>query len=248
MGYRKLPYGYKMEMGETRIHEEEAGYVKQIFQDYLAGTSFKAIASWLTEHSVPFDGTKPWNKNMVARLLEDERYTGKKGFPAIIQIDVLNAARERRQSQAKTKIPTAGERVARQLSDVQLSDQAKRQLLALLNWVVRNPEEIKLPRHWNKYGETPNRDELDEVLRQLPVDEERAKSLITQGAVAAYKNIPTREYEARRLRHLFEQAKPEQALDADLLRTAISKVTVENGHLASITLKSGQVIEYQPGR
>ena len=24
MGYRKLPYGYKMEMGETRIHEEEA--------------------------------------------------------------------------------------------------------------------------------------------------------------------------------------------------------------------------------
>lgn len=105
MGYRKLPYGYKMEMGETRIHEEEAGYVKLIFQDYLSGTSFKAIALWLTEHSVPFDGTKPWNKNMVARLLEDERYTGKKGFPAIIQ-----TASPKRWSKTKASSPCTSSR------------------------------------------------------------------------------------------------------------------------------------------
>lgn len=248
MGYRKLPYGYKMEMGETQIHEEEAGYVKQIFQDYLAGTSFKGIATWLTEHAVPFDGTRPWNKNMVARLLEDGRYTGEKGFPAIIQSDVLDAARARRQAQTKSKLPTAGERVARQLSDVQLSDRAKRQLLALLNRITLNPEEIKLHKHWNKYGVAPNREELNDVLRQLPVDEDRAKSLIVQGTVDAYKSIPTREHEARRLRRLFEQAKPEQTLNAELLRTAVSKITVKNGKLVSITLRSGQIIEHQPGR
>ena len=86
MGYRKLPYGYRMEMGETCINEEEAAYVKQIFSDYLDGASFKSIADGLTKHSITFDGEKPWNKNMVARLLSDERYTGKAGFPEIIPL------------------------------------------------------------------------------------------------------------------------------------------------------------------
>lgn len=248
MGYRKLPYGYKMELGETQIHEVEAGYVRQIFQDYLAGTSFKGIAAWLTEHAVPFDGSKPWNKNMIARLLDDGRYVGEKGFPAIIQADMLIAARARRQTQIKSRVPTAGERTARQLSDMHLSDRAKRQLLALLNRVTLHPEEIKLPRHWSKYGVAPNRDELNDVLRQLPVDEERAKKLIVQGAVAAYKSIPTEEHESRRLRNLFDHAKPEQALSPELLRTAVSKITVKNGNLVSVTLKSGQVIAYKPGR
>ena len=76
MGYRKLPYGYRMELGEACVNEEEAANVKQIFSDYLGGASFKSIADELTERSITFDGEKPWNKNMVARLLSDNRYTG----------------------------------------------------------------------------------------------------------------------------------------------------------------------------
>lgn len=106
MGYRKLPYGYRMELGEACVNEEEAANVKQIFSDYLGGASFKSIADELTERSITFDGEKPWNKNMVARLLSDNRYTGKAGFPEIIPIEILNEAAAKRQLQKKPQLPS----------------------------------------------------------------------------------------------------------------------------------------------
>lgn len=103
MGYRKLPYGYRMDKGETCVDEEEAENVKRIFSDYLDGASFKSIAAGLAERSITFDGEKPWNKNMVARLLSDERYAGKAGFPEIIPVETLDKAVRKRQTQKKPR-------------------------------------------------------------------------------------------------------------------------------------------------
>ena len=74
MGNRKLPFGYKMVMGEIVVQPQEAQAVQGIYTHYLAGESFNDITDHLKEKGPPYDADKPWNKNMVARILEDNRY------------------------------------------------------------------------------------------------------------------------------------------------------------------------------
>lgn len=70
MGNRKLPFGYQMRFGDVIPHPDEAEAVQKIYQNYLAGASFRQIAEGLQAQGIPYDGAKPWNKNMVARILE----------------------------------------------------------------------------------------------------------------------------------------------------------------------------------
>ena len=65
MGNRKQPFGYKMEFGEIVPQPQEAETVRSIYLQYLAGASFKQLAERLQTEDVPYDGDKPWNKNMV---------------------------------------------------------------------------------------------------------------------------------------------------------------------------------------
>ena len=80
---RKRPFGYKMEFGEIVLHPAEAETVRWIYDHYLAGASYNALVDKLRERGIPYDGDKPWNKNMAARILADRRYTGEGGFPSI---------------------------------------------------------------------------------------------------------------------------------------------------------------------
>ena len=75
MGKRKQPFGYKMKLGEIVPQTQEAEAVRSIYLQYLAGASFKQLAEQLQTEDVPYDEDKSWNKNMVARILEDDRYT-----------------------------------------------------------------------------------------------------------------------------------------------------------------------------
>ena len=81
---RKRPFGYRMELGESVLHPAEAETVRWIYDSYLAGASYNALVDKLQERGIPYDGDKPWNKNMAARILADRRYTGEGGFPSII--------------------------------------------------------------------------------------------------------------------------------------------------------------------
>ena len=93
---RKLPFGYQMEQGEIIEHPVEAEAVRDIFRRYLAGASFAALAEHLRDNGLAYDGDKPWNKNMVARILENAKYTGGGGFPAMIQAEDFQRAQAQR--------------------------------------------------------------------------------------------------------------------------------------------------------
>lgn len=64
MGNRKLPFGYKMVMGEIVIHPQEAQAVQGIYARYLAGASFNDITDHLKEKGPPTtrtsSGTRIW--------------------------------------------------------------------------------------------------------------------------------------------------------------------------------------------
>ena len=96
MGNRKLPFGYQMRFGDVIPHSDEAEAVQKIYQNYLAGASFRQIAEGLQAQGIPYDGDKQWNKNMVARILENERYTGSGPFPALIPAELFRSVQNRR--------------------------------------------------------------------------------------------------------------------------------------------------------
>ena len=96
MGTRKLPFGYQMRFGDVIPHSDEAEAVQKIYQNYLAGASFRQIAEGLQAQGIPYDGDKQWNKNMVARILENERYTGIGPFPALVPAELFRAVQDRR--------------------------------------------------------------------------------------------------------------------------------------------------------
>ena len=61
---------------------QEAETVQSIYQKYLAGASFNQLTEQLQTEEIPYDADKPWNKNMVARILEDDRYIGGEKLPS----------------------------------------------------------------------------------------------------------------------------------------------------------------------
>ena len=92
MGNRKQPFGYRVVMGEIALHPQESKLVEYIFQQYLAGATYNTLVEELREQSIPYDEGKLWNKNMVARILEDSRYTGECGYPPVIDREALEKA------------------------------------------------------------------------------------------------------------------------------------------------------------
>ena len=93
---RKQPFGYKMESGQIVIHPEEAEAVRYLFREYNQGKSFLVLAKAMQEWSIPYDGDKPWNKNMIARILADGRYTGLPPYPLLIPFALFGAVTEKR--------------------------------------------------------------------------------------------------------------------------------------------------------
>ena len=83
---RKILYGYQIQYGEIAIVPQEAETVRRIAALYLGGSSYQKISGILNQEYVPFSAEAPlWNKHKVKRLLENPRYTGADGYPAIIE-------------------------------------------------------------------------------------------------------------------------------------------------------------------
>lgn len=92
---RYLPYGYKVENGKITTQLQEAEIIRRIYSWYAEGLSYKKIAEQLTESGVRYMPDKPqWNKNMVARILQNQSYLGTEKYPAIIENRLSHAARQ----------------------------------------------------------------------------------------------------------------------------------------------------------
>ena len=246
MGNRKQPFGYRMELGETILHPQEAGLVEYIFHQYLSGASYNAIVDQLRDQEVPYDDGKLWNKNMIARILEDERYTGTKGFPQIISREDLMAAQEKRLSKQIPIQKTEAQKWLRRLSGEPATVEVEQQVLDLLNGLIRDPEKITLqssPLKSDSEEPTTLQRELEEAMEQQPIDEDNTRRLILAIASAKYAQICSGEYETVRLKQVFAQSQPMEELDASLLQTSVSSIYIKADRMVQIHLKNNQVIE-----
>lgn len=96
---RKIPFGYTIQGGITQPHPREAGAVRYIFGQYLAGASLLAIAEDMTRQGPRYHQHTPaWNKNMVKRILENDKYIGTEGYPPLVPGEDFAAAQRQRSS------------------------------------------------------------------------------------------------------------------------------------------------------
>lgn len=83
---RKQPFGYGVQEGLICCLPAEAETVQEIYRLYIKGISIAQIAKAMTVRGVLYrQGVPEWNKNMVARILDDSRYTGQPPYPAILE-------------------------------------------------------------------------------------------------------------------------------------------------------------------
>ena len=241
---RKQPFGYRMELGEVVPHPAEAETVRWIYARYLAGASYTALVEALGERGIPYLPDKPWNKNMVARILEDARYTGAKGCPPLLQEEDLERARAQRKERAAPPKRTPAQKELRRLCGAAPPDYVERQVLGLLDWLCRDPERIRCPQ--TAAGAPPavqaRRRELDALLRTPPVDEGAARAMALRLAAEQLDAIGPEEYETLRLRRLFRGRPPMAELDRDLLHESVQKITYHGGR-ACLLLKNGQEVK-----
>ena len=241
---RKRPFGYRMELGETVLHPAEAEAVRWIYDSYLAGASYNALVDKLRERGIPYDGDKPWNKNMAARILADCRYTGEGGFPSIIPKGQFQMVQVRRQERTTPCQKSPAQKELRKLCRGSPPDWVERQVLGLLNRLIQRPELITCPVPEAKPPSEVDkmRRELDELLHRPPVDEAQAKNLAFRLAALQLDAIGPEEYETRRLRRLFQGRAPMAELEQELLHESVRGITVSNGTVA-VLLKNNQTLE-----
>ena len=244
MGNRKQPFGYKMEFGEIVPQPQEAETVRSIYLQYLAGASFKQLAEQLQTEDVPYDADKPWNKNMVARVLEDERYIGERNFPALIPTEQFHAAQERRKEMRPEYKQTPAQKELRKLCGGIVPDSVARRVLKILNQVVDDPQLIKIESSGVPTTEDirQRRLELDKLLQAPPVDEEIARQKAMELAVLTLVSVEMEEYEAHRLRSIFGKQTKLRDLDANLLKQGVRKIEC-CGDNVRVVLKNNQVLE-----
>lgn len=91
--HRSLPFGYTITDGRLIIEPSEAEAIRKIFADYAGGASLSELAATLTKLQIPYSEKRTeWNKNMVARIIGNRKYTGADGFNPIIDLDIFKEA------------------------------------------------------------------------------------------------------------------------------------------------------------
>ena len=87
---RTIPFGYRMEQGEIQCCPTESAAVREMFRLYADGVAYSAIAEEMMYRGIRYHAHTPeWNKHMVKRILENQRYLGEKEYPKIIESDVF---------------------------------------------------------------------------------------------------------------------------------------------------------------
>lgn len=82
---RYFPFGYRMTDGVVGIVPEESALVQTIFNSYLAGMSLQQLAESAEQTGLRYrENTNGWNKNMISRILNDERYWTGNNFPPVV--------------------------------------------------------------------------------------------------------------------------------------------------------------------
>lgn len=163
----------------------------------------------------------------------------------MIEPSVFRRSEEKRRKKTTALEKTEAQKILRRKCGCRITAHMEHEVLYLLNHLAAHPEQIATP---DPPKAPPQRlkelkSELEELIRQLPVDEERAWEVLQEAAAAMYEAMDPREYETQRMRRVFQREKPRFELDAKLIDVSISAIMVDSNGNVKIRLKNDQIIE-----
>ncbi len=215
--------------------------MQDIFLQYTLGASLREIAEQMSKTDPPTTRGKSWNKNMIARILENSKYTGVDSYPKLVDIKLFEAAAEKRPTKQRLPERTPAQKALKRVCSKLPTPEIEKEVMYLLGRLTEKPERITQPTETPAPTHTNTQAELDEVLNTQPLDEDAARSLICKLAREQYDAIGNEEYETERLRRLFAAFECTAELNAELLQSAVSAVLVTR-QAVRLQLKNGQII------
>ena len=267
MANRTLPFGYCISHGKVCVVEAEAEIVRSIFTSYAAGRSYDDLTRWLNGQSIPYLPGKPWNKNVVARILWDERYLGGDTYPPIVTAEMFGSRKP--STSGRLNLPqikdirilarcgVCGEPIRRErentwrcphcmASAVSTTDQRLIDAVAeLLRELCSHPDMVVIPDSENKERNTilAAENELAHTLEAAEFDESAAKAKALSLAAARFDALGSEDYETMRIQHLLAGVKPSADLDTVLLRQITSAILISPTGEVRLKLKNKQIVE-----
>lgn len=270
MAIRKLPFGYRIWGGQVQIEEHEAETVRMVFARYIAGISYDRLAGELNGHDVPYAPGKRWNKNMVARILQDERYLGGSAYPQIVTPESFRRAKA-------AKPDVSGTRSRMEIKDIRILArcglchsliQRTRKNYWLCPHCMESPASIKddhlilcVDRLLRRLCEHPDiitlppavpadnevslcaQDSFSQEMDKPEFDEGTAMSAALALASAQFNALGSSDYETIRIQYILGQSEPCDGLDTNLLRQVASAILIHPNGSVSLQLKNHQILE-----
>ena len=247
MANRKLPFGYCMQNGQICVADAEAEIVRMIFTSYAEGNSYETLAEWLNDGRHIYFPGKQWNKNTLARILQDERYLGNSVYPAILTAGAF----QRRKPAASGKLNHPQIKDVRVLarcmtSAVNSTDKRLMDSVAeLLQGLCRHPDAVvSLPAaDMESEGILAAKDSLTHELENGEFDEATARAKAISLAAARFDALGSEDYETMRIQYILARAEQNGGLDTALLRQITSAILIHPTGEISLKLKNGQIMK-----
>lgn len=270
MANRKLPFGYETRRGKVCVQKREADLVREIFRAYAEGASYQELTHRLNIQVVPYnEADKPWNKNMVARILNCKVYTGTELYPAIMseedrhQAEVAKPSASTMNGTSKTirqlarcdkcgsTLALSGNRygwarwncpACGALTVEAATPVIVDELVNILSALLRNPDAVQTPPQ-RQADFAKLETELDQLIYSENLDESAAKAKAVDLAIAQFNAIGSEDYETMRIQHRLAETEWNGGLDTDLLRQITSFILIHPNGAVSLKLKNGQIME-----
>lgn len=258
MKIRKYPFGYELQMGKIQINPLEAQWVKKIYDFYLTSQSFQKTADWLNAEQISYSPMQSkWNKNTVARILQDDRYLGDRAYPSIISREKYKLTAEIIQSK-KTVISNGDDGIDIPIYCRKCYRKIKKN--GKNNWSCPtcksyfkriNAEDLKnaITENLQPYYDNPNLishpsvTKFDNIAPCLLIDsdfnEKESQNMAYRIAEERYRILDSNEYETEKIRYLFRTA---EALDFIVAQSVVDKLLLDKEGNISVELINGQII------
>lgn len=267
MANRKLPFGYCMESGQICVVDDEAEIIRMIFTSYTKENSYETLAEWLNHGEHAYFPGRRWNKNTLARILQDERYLGNGVYPAILAADAF----QRRKPAASGKLnhpqikdvrvlarcAVCGKTIQRERTNTwrcphcmtsAVNSTDKRlmdRVTELLQGLCRHPDAAAVLPAADVESESvlAARSGFAQELENEEFDESAARAKAVSLAAARFNALGSENYETMRIQYILAKTEQNGGLDTALLRQIASAILIHPTGEISLKLKNGQIMK-----
>ena len=266
MNHRYMPFGYYVKEGAVTVKTEEADVIKLIFTQYVSGMSLKKIAEMLTLEKVEFLPQQYlWNKNRVARIIEDSRYTGTDVYEAIILSRNTQADHDRSRVISSSVVPIICGRcgcITHRTLDKRRREPQRyicrnpdcraeyiitdEQMLNMLRKVLENRSPVSKRETLSDTLSEINRleREIDAGIEYLDTDAEIIRAKIFECANAKYQAISQDRANADKLEQ--DLSKTDFRLDRRTVMELVRQIKLITDEQIEVTLISGEIMRKEP--